>query len=86
MKFIPKRGIRADFKEDLLIPGEFAEILDKHTLVFCFEKGKVTYLNVDESVPEEKADELIEKIDWFIKNSFNVYQERWGFIRNGKQG
>lgn len=62
MRFLARRGMKADFKENLLVPGEFAYILDEHTLVFCFEKGKMSYLNVDEPVSEEKADELIQNI------------------------
>lgn len=76
MRYFVKRGVKADFREDLLIPGEFAKILDEHTLVFCFENGKVCHLNVDETVSKEKADELIEKIKWFAQNSFLVYRAK----------
>lgn len=78
MRFLAKRGKSEDFSERILVPGEFAEILDKHTLAFCFEKGKVHYLNIDETVSEEKADELISLIKRFIENSFAVYTRRFG--------
>lgn len=84
MRFLARRGKSEDFSESLLVPGEFAEILDKHTLVFCFEEGKVHYLNVDETVSEEKADELISLIKWFIENSFSVYKKRFKEQINGK--
>lgn len=84
-RYLVKRGKAKDFSEGRLVPGEFEEVLDKHTLAFCFEEGNVHYLNVDETVSEEKADELISLIKWFIENSFAVYtrrfEERW---RNGK--
>lgn len=76
-----RRGKEKDFSENLLVPGEIAEVLDKHTLVFCFEEGKVNYLNIDEAVSKEKADELISMIKWFIENSFAVYTRR--FEREG---
>lgn len=65
-----RRGKEKDFSENLLVPGEFAEVSDKHTLVFCFEEGKTHYLNIDETVSEEKADELIGLIKWFIEKKF----------------
>lgn len=77
-----RRGKEKDFSENLLVPGEFAEVSDKHTLVFCFEEGKVHYLNIDETVSEEKADELISMIKWFIENSFAVYTRRFERERN----
>lgn len=68
------------FAESILQPGEFAGIVDKHTLAFCFGIGDISYLNFDESVSEETAKELIEKIKQFIENSykiqgFNGYEE-----------
>ena len=79
-----RRGKEKDFSQNLLVPGEFAEVLDKHTLVFCFEEGKVHFLNIDETVSEEKADELIGLIKRFIKNSFAVYTRRFEEWENGK--
>ena len=38
------------FTDRSMIPGELAEIKDKHTLAFCFGDGDVSYLNFDESV------------------------------------
>lgn len=63
---------RMGFLEDTLKPGEFAEIVDKHTLAFCFGKGDVKRINLDESVSEETAKELIEKIKQFIENSYKI--------------
>lgn len=77
-----RRGKEKDFLKNLLVPGEFAEVSDKHTLVFCFEEGKVHYLNIDETVSEEKADELISMIKCFIENSFAVYTRRFERERN----
>ncbi len=81
-RYLVKRGKAKDFSEGRLAPGEFAEVLDKHTLVFCFEEGNVHYLNIDETVSEEKADELISLIKWFIENSFAVYTRRFERERN----
>lgn len=78
MKYLTRRGDSKDFLEDILAPGEFAEIVDKHTLAFCFAKGDVKRINLDESVNEETARELIEKIKWFIENSYKVERERLG--------
>lgn len=58
------------FTERVMIPGELAEIKDKHTLAFCFGDGDVSYLNFDESVSEETARELIEKIKQFVEISW----------------
>ncbi len=38
------------FAERVMLPGELAEVKDKHTLAFCFGDGDVSYLNFDESV------------------------------------
>lgn len=78
-KYIARKGTSEDFLENMLVPGEFAEIVDKHTLAFCFEKGDVSYLNLDESVSEETAKELIEKIKWFIENSYRIERNRLGY-------
>lgn len=66
-------GIKNDFPRRPLIPGEFAIDLQNRKLAFCFDKDKMTYLNIDESVSEEKADELIKMIKWFIENSFALH-------------
>lgn len=58
------------FTERSMIPGELAEIKDKHTLAFCFGDGDVSYLNFDESVSEETARELIEKIKQFAERNW----------------
>lgn len=71
------RGIKNDLAGITLIPGEFAIDLENRKLLFCFEKDKMTSLKIDESVSKEKADELIEKINWFIKNSFTAYTRRF---------
>lgn len=55
------------FTERAMLPGEIAEIKDKHTLAFCFRDGDISYLNFDESVSEETAKELIEKIKQFLE-------------------
>ena len=57
------------FTEMVMHPGELAEIKDKHTLAFCFGDGDVSYLNFDESVSEETAKELIEKIKQFFERN-----------------
>lgn len=57
------------FTERVMLPGEIAEIKDKHTLAFCFRDGDVSYLNFDESVSEETAKELIEKIKQFLERN-----------------
>lgn len=57
------------FTERVMLPGELAEIKDKHTLAFCFGDGDVSYLNFDESVSEETAKELIEKIKQFLERN-----------------
>ena len=36
------------FTERVMLPGELAEIKDKHTLAFCFGDGNISYLNLDE--------------------------------------
>lgn len=53
------------FTERSMLPGELAEVKDKHTLAFCFGDGDIAYLNFDESVSEETAKELILKIKQF---------------------
>lgn len=58
------------FTERVMLPGELAEIKDKHTLAFCFRDGDVSYLNFDESVSEETARELIEKIKQFAERNW----------------
>lgn len=83
MRYLPKRGNEKDFIEDILVPGEFAEIVDKHTLAFCFGKGDVSYLNLDETISEETAKELIFRIKQFIEYSYNVERNRLGY-GNGK--
>lgn len=72
MRYLVKNGNSEDFLEDILVPGEFAEIVDKHTLAFCFGKGDVKCINLNESVNEETAKELIEKIKQFIENSYKI--------------
>ncbi len=57
------------FAERVMLPGELAEVKDKHTLAFCFGDGDVSYLNFDESVNEETARELIEKIKQFLERN-----------------
>lgn len=57
------------FTERVMLPGEIAEIKDKHTLAFCFGDGNISYLNFDESVSEETAKELIEKIKQFLERN-----------------
>lgn len=57
------------FTERVMLPGELAEIKDKHTLAFCFGDGNISYLNFDESVSEETARELIEKIKQFVERN-----------------
>jgi len=57
------------FTERVMLPGELAEIKDKHTLAFCFGDGNISYLNFDESVSEETAKELIEKIKQFLERN-----------------
>ena len=57
------------FAERVMLPGELAEIKDKHTLAFCFGDGNISYLNFDESVSEETAKELIEKIKQFLERN-----------------
>lgn len=57
------------FTERTMLPGELAEIKDSHTLAFCFGDGDVSYLNFDESVSEETAKELIEKIKQFLERN-----------------
>lgn len=76
MRYLTRRDNLKDFLEDILVPGEFAEIVDEHTLAFCFAKGDVRRINLDESVNEKTAKELIEKIKWFIENSYKVERER----------
>lgn len=78
-RYLLKRGMSEDFTEGTLIPGEVAEILDKHTLAFCFGDGDISYLNFDEPVSEETARELIEKIKWFIGNSYKVERSGFGY-------
>lgn len=78
-KYILRKGMSQDFTERTLVPGEVAQVLDKHTLAFCFGEGDISYLNFDESVSEETANELIEKIKWFIENSYKVERERLGY-------
>lgn len=78
MIYLSRSGNSKVFLEDILIPGEIAEIVDEHTLAFCFAKGDVKRINLDESVNEETAKELIEKIKWFIENSYEVKRERLG--------
>lgn len=34
------------FTERVMLPGELAEIKDKHTLAFCFGDGDVSYHNL----------------------------------------
>lgn len=75
-RYLTRRGNKHDFVEDILEPGEFAEIIDKHTLAFCFGKGDVSYLNLDENVSEETAKELIFRIKEFIENSYKVEYDR----------
>lgn len=77
-------GMKNDIVGRPLIPGEFAIDLENRKLLFCFEKDRTTSLNVDETVSEEKADELISLIKWFIENSFAVYTRRFEEQRNGK--
>lgn len=67
------------FEESPLVRGEFAEALDKHTLAFCFGDGDISYLNFDESVNEETAKELIEKIKQFIENSYRIERGRFRY-------
>lgn len=83
-KYRARRGKEEDFSESLLQSGEVAMISDKHTLAFCFKEGKVHYLNIDETVSEEKADELISLIKWFIENSFDIYRRRFEGKNDGK--
>lgn len=82
-RYILRRGKSEDFTERNLIPGEVAEVLDKHTLAFCFGEGDISYLNFDESVSEETAKELILRIKQFIEYSYNVERNRLGY-GNGK--
>lgn len=70
-----KHGIKNDIVGRPLIPGEFAIDLGNRKLLFCFEKDRMTSLNIDETVSEEKADELIILIKWFIENSFASYKK-----------
>ena len=65
-----RRGQSKDFNESILVPGEMAALLDKHTIVFCFGEGDCKYLNFDENVTEETARELIDKISVFHKLYF----------------
>lgn len=58
------------FTERIMLPGELAEVKDKHTLAFCFGDGNISYLNFDESVSEETAKELIEKIKQFVERNW----------------
>ncbi len=58
------------FTERIMLPGELAEVKDKHTLAFCFGDGNISYLNFDESVSEETAKELIEKIKQFAERNW----------------
>lgn len=60
------------FEKRPLLPGEFAEVIDKHTLAFCFADGDISYLNFDESVSKETAEELIFRIKQFIENSHKI--------------
>lgn len=78
-KYILRKGMSQDFTDRTLVPGEVAQILDKHTLAFCFGEGDISYLNFDESVNEETTKELIEKIKWFIENSYRIERERFGY-------
>lgn len=55
------------FSERQMVPGELAEVKDKHTLAFCFGDGDISYLNFDESVSEETAKELIFRIKQFAE-------------------
>ena len=55
------------FSERPMVPGELAEVEDKHTLAFCFGDGVISYLNFDESVSEETAKELIFRIKQFAE-------------------
>lgn len=82
-KYILRRGMSKDFTKRTLSPGEMAAVIDKHTLAFCFGEGDISYVDFDESVSEETARELIEKIKWFIENSYKISIERFW---NGKQG
>lgn len=58
------------FTERSMLPGELAEVKDKHTLAFCFGDGDIAYLNFDESVSEGTAKELIEKIKQFAERNW----------------
>ena len=82
-RYLLRRGMSEDFTEGALVPGEMAEVLDKHTLAFCFGDGDISYLNFDESVNEETAKELIFRIKQFIEYSYNVERNRLGY-GNGK--
>lgn len=70
-RYFVRRGKSADFKESMLSEGEMAALLDKHTIVFCFGENDCKYLNFDETVTEETAKELIEKIQLFHNLYFN---------------
>ena len=43
--------------------------MENNTLAFCFGDGNISYLNFDESVSEETAKELIEKIKQFLERN-----------------
>ena len=58
------------FTERPMVTGELAEVKDKHTLAFCFGDGNISYLNFDESVNEETARELIDKIKQFAERNW----------------
>lgn len=71
-KYPIQRGKLKYFNKDTMLPGEVAEILDAHTLAFCFGVDDVICLNIDEKVNEEVAKELIFRIKQFIENSYWV--------------
>ena len=71
-KYLIRRGELKYFNKDAMLPGEVVEILDTHTLAFCFGAGDVICLNMDEKVSEEVAKELIFRIKQFIENSYQV--------------
>jgi hypothetical protein len=68
--YLLRRGNNDDFEKqykDKMMVVEMCAITDKHTIVFCFGKDDIKELEFDNSVTNEKADELIQAISKFFE-------------------
>ena len=72
-----RRGNKSEFDPNKLREGEMALILDDPTLVFGFGDGDCQMLRFDESVTEETACNLIDKIMWFASRSASCFGCRY---------